>query len=661
MAITFLYPAAVSGDNANWTLTGAATKPEAVDDPAGAPDDDTSYIECTSTAGAEEPITFTFSQMPDAVAVTSVTIHFRSRLTAGSGTHHCLMNGTAGTNQVLTGSYADKSDVFTTDPLTSGAWSVIGVNAIVAGVNQINTSMTARCTQIYLEVDFVPSAAKIGAARDVGSRLLRMFRRAVETVAIEGPLTWADSELYTDVAFTHAGYPDPAEGSGAGYKVWQRALLRLYSSSINLDTLQVAVGAFDLRPYLVRFWDTAIAKEPAAGTAPGAARLDPGVERLFSRGSGAWVQNAAVAAQGSIQLMPVSADVEKNETDGLLIEEARQNDIYYSAFGSGVAVGWTATNVTDDTADLLFVETVTGQSAHFARPGVSNCRLVQTTQSYAGSEQLTLSMWHKDDDAQPLGWTLTRSTDGFYFNNATPGFQVGAVTNVWTVRATPLRDQSNVITLSAAAQTLTLTIYAETASGQDNHLYHVQLEEGRFATSAIITGSSAIARVADVLKMDNQVQCWWPEQLTAGVTFVPEFSTDASGGDHMLFQTISDDSGSWEQVYYRNSTGLFRYERRVGGVTYVATKAATLTRGTAVRVVARATGINEELGVEPFTLSIFVDGVKGTDDVADDVGPESDFLWIGTDSGIAAWADGNLRHMTVTPLVLTDEEIPDWL
>lgn len=670
MAIIYLYPDELVLDSSAWTLTGAPDKMDAVDDPQGAPDDDTSYLECSTTPGSSEEITFGFDAMVEAVSIVSVTVHFRSKFASGSGTQRTEVNGVDQLGHPLIGSYVDFSDVLTTDPATGAAWSLAGLNGIAIKVEQLNTTMTARLTQIYLEVDFVPSAAKIGAAREIGSRLLRLFRRPVQTVRLEGPLPWADMELMSDAALIHAQYPGPDEGAGAGYKDWQRAPVRLYSTALDLDTLQVTVEAFDLRHYLCSFWDTAIATVPAGATSPGAARLDPGVTRSFLRASKAWVQNAAVAAQGSTQIIEIGTDVEKNEPLGLLVEEARTNDLLRSAFGAGVSTGWTVTgNVVDDTTDLLFHEDVSAQSAHFARAGSANCRLSQTA-DYNGGEVLTLSAWHKDEDAQALTWTLQRSTDSNYWNDTTETWGGAATQNAFPVRSSPLMDQSNPIVLSGAAQTLTLTFYAEGAANQDNHLYHAQLEQGRYATSAIVTEISAVIREADRLQIENlgeNGRCWPTSCGTAGITYIPQASTDVGLLDAVLLDVTKFEAEAgftWDRVLYRHSTGEFVFNRQTEGGSFEATLSATITRGTAVRIVARWTSEEEEHGLAANTISIFVDGVKGTDDIADDAATPGDWLRIGWKQDFAGpvdFAAGNLQHCTVSPFVLADEEIPDWL
>ena len=299
-------------------------------------------------------------------------------------------------------------------------------------------------------------------------------------------------------------------------------------------------------------------------------------------------------------------------------------------------------------------------------PVQQNCRLAQAPAAYTGSEVRTLSIWHKDDDITALTWTLQRSTDSFYWNDTTAAWGAAATQNALPVRAAAAQDQSKPIVLSAAAQTLTLTFFAEGIADQNNHLYEAQLEDGRYATSAIVTTGAVVTREPDLLQIDNAGNVTWPvEQGTAGVTFVPEFSTDANLPDSMLLDVTDEGDGfAWDRVFYRNSTGEMVFQRNDGDNTFEAVKAVTLTRGVSVRVAARWTGPEEEFGLAQNTLSIFVNGVKGTDDVADTGSPGGSWLRIGwkQDTGDPEdFAGGNLSHVTVSPFVLADEEIPDWL
>src|SRR5262245_46067168 len=160
-------------DSSAWTLSRAASKPEAVSDPHGRPSAATDYLECTTTPGGVERISFLFPPIPDVVSIIQVTIHIRSREESGVANHAPLLtiagvdyNGTGISLPV--GVWTDHQDTWTVDPVTGLAFSKATVDAMGAGVVQAAATAVARLTQIVREVEFVPFAAKVGPAIDLG-------------------------------------------------------------------------------------------------------------------------------------------------------------------------------------------------------------------------------------------------------------------------------------------------------------------------------------------------------------------------------------------------------------------------------------------------------------------------------------------------------------
>jgi hypothetical protein len=680
MAIKVLYPDAVDTDPGDEAvaLVGAPTKDAAVADFASLPDDDEGYLQFNSSIG-DTSIRFTLDNMPDLVEVSSISLVSRMRNWGSFTVDHqpfIVVAGVRYDGAVRTlgaGSlYATFTDTWATNPATGLPWSQADLTALIVGHEQkLNATETARLTQLHVAVDYVAGAALSPAALEVGSRILRFLRRDLILPEIAGPLTWADAELLEDLAYSNVAYPD-VRGAGKGSQLWERALLRALSLTIDLDRLTCSRKTFDLLGYLCHFWDSGASEAAASAAAPSAARLNVGVLRFFERGSKAWVENAAAAVQGGAQLIEVGADVEKIELAGNLIEPAAQNDLLYSAFSAGAFTGWTIDgNVVPDTGDLLWHPTVSLQSARFARVGTANCRLHQTTAAYSGGEHLTFSGWHKDHTGTGLGWSAQRSTDGFFWNDTTESWQAAFVMNTFPIVSVPERHHSRPIVLSAGAQTVTVVLFAELAADQENQVYAVQLEEGRYPTSQIFTAAAVAPRQADVLRIQNDagITSWFYDQGTAGVTWTPEMDSDPTIVEDSVLLNTSRPEGEggedlwWDRVFYRPSTGLMCFERRIDEVSYLATKAVTLVRGQPVRVVARATGWAGELGLPPNTLSIFVDGVKGTDAEAPAQAPNGPWLDIGSADEFGTmkfFAGGHLRDINIIPQVLPDEAIPDW-
>jgi hypothetical protein len=96
----------------------------------------------------------------------------------------------------------------------------------------------------------------------------------------------------------------------------------------------------------------------------------------------------------------------------------------------------------------------------------------------------------------------------------------------------------------------------------------------------------------------------------------------------------------------------------VGGSTVTATKTATVTRGTKYAIACRWTGVEGELDLAAYTVSVFVDGVKGTDATSAAptfTSPETFFR--GSDGSLARQANGVMGEIRVFPQALTDEEM----
>jgi hypothetical protein len=181
------YPNGVESDNANWTLTGAATKYEAIDDDNTAADDDTSYIQ---SAVSNSVIRFDVGAGPSATTINSLTVFCRVALLQGSlsprirfGVRVGGLNyfgdwiGRAGND------YGTESQVFGQNPNTVAQWldSELGALILIMESDNNNGSSVTRVTQLYAEVDYVATPAKIGAVRVVGSLHTRLRRLALPT------------------------------------------------------------------------------------------------------------------------------------------------------------------------------------------------------------------------------------------------------------------------------------------------------------------------------------------------------------------------------------------------------------------------------------------------------------------------------------------------
>ena len=213
------------------------------------------------------------------------------------------------------------------------------------------------------------------------------------------------------------------------------------------------------------------------------------------------------------------------------------------------------------------------------------------------------------------------------------------------------------------ALTLSLVLPSGGAASRVSHLYHVQLETGSFPTSRIVSqGGVAQGRdksehtievTTDAKVYDPSLGAWFCE-------FVPGWSSADLGSteDRYIFWQETNGGADHDALFYDASAGAWVFERKVGASTYTASKTASVTRGTAVKLAARWTGAEGELDLAAYTISVFVDGVKGTD--ATSAAPtftSPETLHRGHDGAKANHANGAIREVRVFPYALVDEEI----
>jgi len=87
-----------------------------------------------------------------------------------------------------------------------------------------------------------------------------------------------------------------------------------------------------------------------------------------------------------------------------------------------------------------------------------------------------------------------------------------------------------------------------------------------------------------------------------------------------------------------------------------------IQRGTTYDIGCRWTGADGEEDLAPYSISIFVNGVKGTDGLAPGIPtslPAAPYFYIGSDQAGANNADGWFKHFVIGQSVFSDEEIAD--
>ncbi len=165
------------GSTLEWTPNSGTTHYTRLGDPAGSPDDDTTYVS-TSTDSFGDSVDCAPFSLPGTVSIDSVQIIARAKLTAGSGNIriHGVINGSATFGpagpQAVTGSYANYTETWTTNPDTGQVWTQADVQG--TGPNPLGVRMgfyshslsgTMRVTSIYMRVTYTAAGGGGIAAR----------------------------------------------------------------------------------------------------------------------------------------------------------------------------------------------------------------------------------------------------------------------------------------------------------------------------------------------------------------------------------------------------------------------------------------------------------------------------------------------------------------
>lgn len=152
------YVPTADGTSTGGTVTGAASGYLAIDDPVGAPDDDTTYIALTAINVKRSVTTTTSYQRGSIFQVQTVV-----RAKAISGTTVLLapfirqsgVDQTNGVAHTVTTSYANYTNTYSTNPFTGQPWTADDLSTVEFGfyLTNIGTSTSVRVTQMYLSVN----------------------------------------------------------------------------------------------------------------------------------------------------------------------------------------------------------------------------------------------------------------------------------------------------------------------------------------------------------------------------------------------------------------------------------------------------------------------------------------------------------------------------
>lgn len=155
---------------------------------------------------------------------------------------------------------------------------------------------------------------------------------------------------------------------------------------------------------------------------------------------------------------------------------------------------------------------------------------------------------------------------------------------------------------------------------------------------------------------DASARLWPAERGSVRILGAPDFDSADVAGDVVPFLAVDYDSDNHARLVYNGPSGEWQYRRTRAGVTTTASVAATLVQGEPFDLVARWTGPAGELGLDPYSASLVVDGVAGAPATAAGPPVETAISSVEIFGGDGASAESWLRAILITPDVLTDEE-----
>lgn len=500
----------------------------------------------------------------------------------------------------------------------------------------------------------VQRLAGIEDARDVGSRIVRDGRRPPQGLRIRlRPERGLDLVAGTVFALDHREIPHPA-GSGAGRKPWERWQGRVWRQEI----VPGAPGWVDIRARRLdplSLWWVPYTAASGLLQQQGVLRILTGQTWTYARASTAYVEDP-----GDGHVIEASVDVEPIDRGGWLAESARTNYLLNSSAALGATTHWaTAGTVTIvQPASPLFDSGLSRHAYELHRVGGTVATITQTIAS-GGLQYWYLSVDHDDDDTgAEVDWALQRSVDSKWYVSG--AWQVGYDVNWWANSTAKTRDYSGLIDVGAAAGNLTLQLRTAVTAGDKCRIHHVQLEAGRWPTSRILTRGATVTRAAGQLLVTNNsaARAWNASRGTARITIVPWWTSSEVGSTAFTLLWVSYDANNSVRLWYDGSAGAWKFSRKAAGTTTTASLTASTTRGSEVEVVVRWAGSELELGLAAYTGSVFAAGTKGTDDTSAAAAPtEVATCNLEIGSGSSAYADGWIRRLLITPLVLLDEQI----
>jgi hypothetical protein len=667
-----------------WNTQGGGGNPVVAADPGEnlVHDDASSYVWAAAAGAPEIRFFILAASVPGGiVSISSVKSCGRAQLSAAGTTKlqfSIRRSGQASgsTDQTITSSWSDFK--VTMSRPGGGGWLpsdlTDGLTEFGGLVGTWDGSTQLQVTSFWLEVDCVLNAAAIEGFRRRGSLELRRRRIASYPYELRLPtLAYLDKELGEVMLLSHPDLPS-RDGKGAHVTAGRPWPVVKLSSELNEELGYERVIVEDLRPYLCTFWDTGKPTRSSAETADGVARLDPGSTRSWTRTTKKWVRSP-----GDI-LVPVEPGIDAIDKDGMIFESAATNELTESAFKNGATdtftdwskngTGVNGSDIREDTNELFWdpVRTNVKRSVKFIvgnPPTDTYLNKVTATASVPANEVRRVSVLHKDDPSSAnarLAIAVRRNFDNQWWRDSDSTWQAAQTWNLLPYSQTRARHSLKQMNVGANATTLTVWVGVPSASavaGTSLWCGGIQIENKKFATSQILTETAAVTRAIDRLLVGCPINApTWPrDRFVLRSVFKPLWEVGEVSGELKTLAYREFDSNNYDWLYYDVANGRIAGERKAQGVVYRAVKALTPVAGTEYEVGYRVVSAEGELGLTPYTLSVWVDKAKGTDAVAAVLAvANSSYLELGSRNA-GDVLDGYLSSIEITQQALADAEV----
>lgn len=353
-------------------------------------------------------------------------------------------------------------------------------------------------------------------------------RRLVEkSYKITTPTQFLAQELGEDLQLTHKGGLE-CTGEGFGYGDAPTRLVRIEGMSLNPEDRMVDLSLRDIKRHAVSYYNAFRAPYTITGRQLGIDQLMPTfAAKETTRASYSWGKDL----DGIYQ--EYGRDQEPAAGKGLLSEALKRNYVANAAFKHQLT-SWVTVDPGTGTVTAVypgiikaFDDSITGYAIELAcgTPFVGNQVAIRQTVSGTGSALgMTLSFIYYAETGGQIWLRAQRTSDNWYLQTLT-GPWAAPVVNLVVPFETSYKSPYRYVQpyLYDATDTYVFTLYSAGEDGKIIWVYHVQFEEGSFATEPVVNESNnAYIRSETALKLRNPDGLLLPkEHGTAALEFEP--------------------------------------------------------------------------------------------------------------------------------------------